>query len=646
MLAFVVFTTEVVFDMETTDLVPAFLQGKQFISRIRHSNEAFTLDPKTRKAGVAMSIRQPIVCVLGHVDTGKTLLLDNIRKSSVQAREVGGITQHIGASFFPIDTLVEICGPLLSQLKGKIKIPGLLIIDTPGHEAFANLRKRGGGAADIAILIIDVLKGFEAQTYESLEILRARKTPFLVGVNKIDRITGWKFKSGRLFLESYQSQDGSVQEELDNRLYTIMGVFSNHNLQSERFDRVKNFTKSIALVPVSAKTGEGIPELLSVLVGLTQQYLKKQLLVTKGPGKGTILEVTEEPGLGITINAIIYDGVLRRGDTIVVGGKEKPIVTKVRAALLPKPLDEIRDPRDKFSSMNMISAASGIKIAAPNLDMALAGAPLYVVPSEEETESYIDRVSEEVEKVKITTDIDGVILKTDALGSLEAIAESLKRLDVPIRLADVGDVSKRDIVEAEVVKVHEPLYGVVLAFNVKVLPDAEIEAIDHRVKIFQHGIIYHLIDDFIAWVRSEREKVIQHELEYMIRPGKIQIMQGYIFRKAKPAIVGVKVLAGQIKPKLVLIKVDGTDVGEIKQIQDRGKAVSEAKAEMEVAVSLDKPVVGRHINEKDTLYVRVPEAHARALLTRLKHQLTTEEVETLEEYVELMRKITTPFWAA
>lgn len=646
MLAFVVFTTEVVFDIETTDLVPAFLQGKQFISRIRHSNEAFTLDPKTRKAGVAMSIRQPIVCVLGHVDTGKTLLLDNIRKSSVQAREVGGITQHIGASFFPIDTLVKICGPLLSQLKGKIKIPGLLIIDTPGHEAFANLRKRGGGAADIAILIIDVLKGFEAQTYESLEILRARKTPFLVGVNKIDRITGWKFKSGRLFLESYQSQDGSVQEELDNRLYTIMGVFSNHNLQSERFDRVKNFTKSIALVPVSAKTGEGIPELLSVLVGLTQQYLKKQLLVTKGPGKGTILEVKEEPGLGITINAIIYDGVLRRGDTIVVGGKEKPIVTKVRAALLPKPLDEIRDPRDKFSSINMISAASGIKIAAPNLDMALAGAPLYVVPSEEETESYIDRVSEEVEKVKITTDIDGVILKTDALGSLEAIAENLKRLDVPIRLADVGDVSKRDIVEAEVVKVHEPLYGVVLAFNIKVLPDAEIEAKDHRVKIFQHGIIYHLIDNFIAWVRSEREKVIQHELEYMIRPGKIQIMQGYIFRKAKPAIVGVKVLAGQIKPRLVLIKVDGTDVGEIKQIQDRGKAVSEAKAEMEVAISLDKPVIGRHINEKDTLYVRVPEAHARALLTRLKHQLTTEEVETLEEYVELMRKITTPFWAA
>ncbi|MCK4933775.1 translation initiation factor IF-2 [Candidatus Bathyarchaeota archaeon] len=593
-----------------------------------------------------MPTRQPIVCVLGHVDTGKTLLLDNIRKSSVQAREIGGITQHIGASFFPIDTLMEFCGPLLTQLKGKIKIPGLLIIDTPGHEAFANLRKRGGGAADIAILIIDVLKGFEAQTYESLEILKARRTPFLVGVNKIDRISGWKFESGKLFLESYQSQDLSVREDLDNRLYTIMGVFSTLNIQSERFDRIKDFTKSIALVPVSAKTGEGIPELLSVLVGLTQQYLKKQLLVTMGPGKGTVLEVKEEPGLGVTINAIIYDGVLRRGDMIVVGGKEQPIVTKVRAALLPKPLDEIRDPRDKFSSVDVIPAASGIKIAAPDLDMALAGAPLYVIPSKEETEDYINLVSEEGEKVKVTTDVDGVILKTDALGSLEAIAESLRRENFPIRLADVGDVSKRDVVEAKVVKDHEPLYGVVLAFNVKVLPDAEEEARDHRVEIFQNKIIYHLIDDFVEWIRGEKERMTQYELERMIKPGKIRILPGYIFRKAKPAIVGVKVLAGQIKPRLVLVKEDGTDVGEIKQIQDRGKAVSEARTDMEVAVSLNKPIVGRHINEKDTLYVRVPEAHAKALLTKLKQQLTTEEIEVLNEYVELMRKKTTPFWAA
>jgi translation initiation factor 5B len=593
-----------------------------------------------------LSTRQPIVCVLGHVDTGKTLLLDNIRKSSVQAREAGGITQHIGASFFPIDTLMEICGPLLDRLKGKIRIPGLLIIDTPGHEAFANLRRRGGGAADIAILVVDVLKGFEAQTHESLEILKARKTPFLVAVNKIDRVNGWKNQPEKLFLESYKSQDQSVREDLDNHLYRIMGAFSTLNLSSERFDKIMDFTKSVALVPVSAKTGEGIPELLSVLIGLAQQYLKKQLLVTRGPGKGTVLEVKEEPGLGITINAVIYDGVLRRGDMIVVGGKKQPIVTKIRAALLPKPLDEIRDPRDKFSSMDKVVAASGVKIAAPDLDMALAGAPLYVIPREEETESYVDLVSEEVEKVKVTTDVNGVILKTDALGSLEAIAESLTREEIPIRLADVGDVSKRDVVEAKVVRDNEPLFGVVLAFNVRVLPDAEDEADDYGIKIFQSNLIYHLIEDFVGWVRSEKEKASESELGRMVRPGKIQIIPGYIFRKAKPAIVGVKVLAGQIRPRLSLVKADGSDVGEIRQIQDRGEAVSEAGVGMEVAISLSKPIVGRHINENDTLFIRIPEAHAKSLLTKLNDQLTSDELEALNEFVKLMRKKTTPFWAA
>lgn len=586
------------------------------------------------------------MCVLGHVDTGKTLLLDNIRKSSVQAREVGGITQHIGASFFPLETLVELCGSLLASLKGKIQIPGLLMIDTPGHEAFANLRKRGGGVADIAILVVDVLKGFEAQTYESLDILKVRKTPFLVAMNKVDRIPGWKSQPEQLFLESYASQATSVREDLDNRLYTVMGTFSTLSFQTERFDRVKDFTRTIALVPVSAKTGEGIPELLSVLVGLTQQYLKTQLQVTKGPGKGTVLEVREEPGLGITVNAIIYDGVLKKGDIIVVGAQEQPIVTRVRAVLLPKPLDEIRDPRDRFSAVTSVSAAAGIKIAAPDLDAALAGAPLYVVPSDDRTQEFVHMVSEEIEKVKIATDVDGVVLKTDALGSLEAIAGRLKQEVVPVRLADVGDVSKRDVVEASVVKEREPLYGAVLAFNVRILPDAEEEAKDRGVRIFQHNVIYHLIDDFVDWLRSERDKLALREFDQLVKPGKIRIMPGYIFRKAKPAIVGVEVLAGRIRPKVALVNKDGDEVGEIMQIQDRSKAVPEATAKAEVAVSLDKPIVGRHINEKEILYVRIPEPHAKMLITKFQDRLTTEELEALQEYIALMRVKTNPFWAA
>src|SRR5512136_1650387 len=365
-----------------------------------------------------MSVRQPIVCVLGHIDTGKTLLLDKIRKTSVQAREAGGITQHIGASFFPVETLRQLIGPLLSSLKGDVEIPGLLIVDTPGHEAFTNLRRRGGSVADIAILVVDMLKGFEAQTYECIDILKARKTPFIVAVNKIDRVPGWQAHPSTPFLKSYSTQDSYVQENLDNRLYEIMGLFSRSGFRTDRFDHVKDFTSTIALVPTSAKTGEGLTELLMVLVVLTQQYLKKRLQTTVGPAKGSVLEVKEEPGLGLTLNTIIYDGTLRKDDLIVVGGKEKPVVTNIRAILVPKPLDEIRDPRDRFSTVDCVFAAAGIKIVASGLEGALAGAPLYVVPEGEQIDRYAKLVTEEIDRIRIATEIAGVVIKADTLGSL------------------------------------------------------------------------------------------------------------------------------------------------------------------------------------------------------------------------------------
>jgi translation initiation factor 5B len=591
-----------------------------------------------------MPIRQPIVCVLGHVDTGKTLLLDKIRKTSVQAREAGGITQHIGASFFPVETLKQLIGPLLSTLKGEIEIPGLLIVDTPGHEAFTNLRRRGGSVADIAILVIDILKGFEAQTYECIEILKARKTPFIVAVNKIDRVPGWKPQPATPFLKTYASQDAYVKENLDNRLYEIMGIFSRSGFRTDRFDHIKDFTSTIALVPTSAKTGEGLNELLMVLVGLTQQYLKKRLQTTEGSAKGSVLEVKEEPGLGLTLNIVVYEGTLQKDDLIVVGGKEKPIITNIRAILVPKPLDEIRDPRDRFSSVDCIVAAAGVKIVASGLEGALAGAPLYAVPSGEAPEKYAKLVTDEIKKIRIATDIKGIVLKADTLGSLEAIAEILKQNNVPLRIADVGDVSKRDVVEASVVKAREPLFGVILAFGVKILPDAEDEAANTGVQIFKEPIIYNLIDNYLEWLKSKREAKIEHEFEKLVKPGKILVMAGFVFRRAKPAIFGVEILGGQLKPKYSLVRSeDGLDIGEVQQIQDKGKAVSEAKQGMQVAVSMEKPIVGRQVFEKDILYVKVPERDAMALMTAHVDQLSEGEQEALKEFIKIMQK-KTPFW--
>jgi translation initiation factor 5B len=593
-----------------------------------------------------MSIRQPIVCVLGHVDSGKTLLLDKIRKTSVGAREAGGITQHIGASFFPVETIQQMIGPqLAATLKSGIEIPGLLVIDTPGHEAFTNLRRRGGSVADIAILVVDVMRGFEAQTYECIEILKAKKTPFIVAANKMDRVGGWAAQPDSAFLKSYAKQNSYTKEDLDNKLYDVMGSFSKLKINSDRFDHIKDFTSTVAIVPVSAKTGEGIPELLMVLIGLTQQYLKKQLQTIEGPAKGSVLEIKEEPGLGLTLNAIIYDGTLNKDDIIVLGGREKPIVTRIRAILVPKPLDEMRDPRDKFTSVESVFAAAGVKIVASDLDEALAGAPLYAVGPQETPDKYAQIIEDEIKKIRIAKQVEGVILKADTLGSLEAIAEMLKANNVQVRIADIGDVSKRDIIEASAVKSHEPLLGVILAFGVKLLPDAEIEAATRGVQIFKEQIVYHMIEKYLDWVKSRSEAKIEAELGKLVKPAKIMVIPGYIFRRAKPAIFGVEVLAGTLKPKTNLIRADdGEDVGDLQQVQDKGKAIPEATSGMQVAVSMDKPTVGRHIFEKDVLFVKVPEPDVRAFQGTFADKLNEEEQQALKDYIVAMRK-KSPFFA-
>jgi translation initiation factor 5B len=589
-------------------------------------------------------LRQPIVCVLGHVDSGKTTLLDNIRGSVVASREVGSMTQHIGASFFPMDTLQEICGPLAKGMISKIRIEGLLVIDTPGHSIFMNLRRRGGSVADIAILVIDVLRGFEPQTHESLSILKNRRTPFIVAANKIDTIPGWKHQNAKSFREAYRQQDPSVRRQLDELLYVIMGTFSRLGITADRYDKVNDFSKTVAIAPVSAKTGEGISELLAILIGLTQQYMEKQLTVTEGTAKGTVLEVKKESGLGTTIDAIIYDGILKRGDTLIIGGVEKPLVTKARAILLPKPLDEMRDPRDKFIPVTEVAAAAGVKISAPNIEEAVAGAPIFSVRSDESLEPYIQAVSEEVERLRIITDKLGIVVKTDTLGSLEALIGELENHGVAIRIADVGGVSRRDIIEAASIKRVSRYQGVILAFNVPILQDAEAEAHIQNIPIFRNNVIYRLIEEYNNWFETERDAELKMKIESLIYPGKIKVLPGLIFRKSKPAVFGVEILSGKIQSKYALVSKVGKQVGEISQMQDKGQTISKAEKTMKVAISLKDGVVERDFNENDTLYVDVPERHVKEFLSKYISEISPEDVQILKELIEIKRQHI-PLWA-
>lgn len=579
------------------------------------------------------SIRQPIVVVLGHVDSGKTSILDKIRGTAVQAREAGGITQHIGASFFPPETLKAICGPLLKAFGGDVRIPGLLVIDTPGHEAFSNLRQRGGSAADIAILVVDSTKGLEPQTYESIEILRQRKVPFMVALNKIDLLAGWRPMPNKPLLQSIKSQDKFTQEELDRAIYTVVGQLSQLGFQSEAFYRVKNFTREVAIVPVSAVTGEGIPELLAVLVGLTQEYMQKRLRYAGGPARGIVLEVREEPGLGPTANVILVNGVLKVGNRIALGTREGAIFTRVRALFMPKPLDEMRDPRDRFMPVGEVKAAAGVKVGAPNLEDVLAGSPLIGIEGEKDEKEAVEVIESEVKKVFIETDKLGIVLKADTLGSLEALIGMVRKKGIPIRIADIGPVTKRDAIQASIVREKDRYLGVILAFNVKVLEEAK------SVPIFQDKVIYSLIDSYIEWVEREREAEARAIFSSFTMPAKFQVLKGFVFRRSNPAIFGIEVLVGKVKQKVRVMNAEGKEVGMIHQIQSQGQPVQEAVKGEQVAISMREPTVGRQIKEGEVLYTLPSSEEARLLSTKFRDRLSEEEQQVLDEIIKIRRRV-------
>ncbi|MYB47305.1 MAG: translation initiation factor IF-2 [Cenarchaeum sp. SB0662_bin_33] len=585
-----------------------------------------------------MVIRQPIVAVLGHVDSGKTSLLDKIRGTGVQGREAGGITQHIGASFLPHDTVKKTCGRLYDRLKSDSIIPGILVIDTPGHEVFKNLRSRGGSAADIAILVVDAARGFQPQTQESFKILKSRKVPFVIALNKCDQISGWRGTSTPFISEAVKEQDETVRTELDRSIYDIVGTLSILGYKSEVFYRVKDFRSEVSIIPISAKTGVGIPELLTVLVALTQQYMKYRLEQDEKEARGIILEANHETGLGGTANIILIDGIIKKDNHIIMAKRDGIIVTKPKAILLPKPLDEMRDPRDKFQDVDYVRAAAGLKIASPDLDGVLPGSTLYVAKNEGDIKMYSDMIRSEMESVFIDTQTRGVTLKCDTIGSLEAMVQMLNEKGVQIAKADIGPVNRRDVMEARATKDVDRRLGVILAFNVKVFPDATEEADVGHVRIFQERVIYKLIDDYTEWVRQD----IIHEEDAVfaeITPlAKFTFLKGYTFRNSNPAVFGIRIEGGTLRSKTPFMNTNGRRVGIIHQLQHDGKTIQEVRTGQEVACSVRNVTIGRHIFEEDVYHTLPTSTEAKNLKGRFIDRLSSEQISMLDHIIDVQRE--------
>lgn len=571
-----------------------------------------------------MTIRQPIITLVGHVDHGKSSILDFIRKTNIISQEAGGITQKISSSSIPMESIKQISGELLNSLKIKLTIPGMLFVDTPGHAAFNSLRKRGGNLADIAILVIDIREGIMPQTSESIEILKNYKTPFIIALNKIDNISGYQSKPNLHLLKNLQSQSEMATQEVESKLYNIVAKLSELGINSERFDRVDDYTKQIAIIPCSAKTGEGIPELLMVLSGLAQKYLEKSLKIKiKGPAKGTILEIKEEKGLGKTIDVIIYDGTLNKNDKIAIATLDKPIITKVKGLFTQE--KGILKPKDS------VTAASGVIINAANLDKAISGMPLQAIKNN--LAQVKKELKESVEEVLIETEKDGIIIKADTLGSLEALTLLLKEKNIQIKRASIGDINKKDISESKSEK--EKSNKVILGFNIK-------NTLSTEVKIITNNIIYKIIEDYELWKIKERAQEEAKVLQDITSPAKVQILRGCIFRQSNPAVVGIKIMGGKLKKDSALMKEDGSKCGTIKSIQDNGENIPEAIKNQEVAISIPHIIVGRQIDEDYILYSDISEDDF-SKLKKLKKFLKPDEIEVLKEIIEIKRK-SKPLW--
>ncbi len=581
--------------------------------------------------------RQPIVAVLGHVDHGKTSLLDHVRslgeqgRSSVMDREAGGITQHIGATEVPSGILNELCRPLLG---GKtFDSPGLLFIDTPGHHSFSSLRARGGSLADIAILIVDVMEGCRPQTRESLRILKQSKTPFVIAANKVDRIYGWNCEEGRSMAISMGEQTKEVLGLFDQRYWDLVGEFAEDGFNLERYDRIKDFTKEIALVPVSAREGEGIQDLLAVVIGLAERYLEDQLTDVDGSGEATVLEMKEERGLGKTLDLILHRGAIRKGDEIVLVSDKGGVSTRVKGLFSPRGMSEMRDAGDRWDDTESVFAAAGVKISAPSLEGVLVGTTLRVVGSDDEREAALQEANAEA-NLSIDLDEEGVCIKSDTVGGLEALAKELRGIGVPIREASIGKVSRRDVRSAEASS--DPLHRVIMAFSTDILGEAEeeIETSEAGVKHIGSDIIYRILEEHDEWLEIRKSELEEERRELVVYPGRIMLLPDHTFRVSKPAVVGVRVLAGRIHIGQGLLK-EGRRIGRIKSIRSGQESMKEAKQGAEVAISVDGVTVGRQIDEGDVLLVDIPESHARKLR---KMEMSQVEREVYEELLELHRK--------
>lgn len=591
------------------------------------------------------NLRAPVICVLGHVDTGKTKILDKLRRTNVQDGEAGGITQQIGATNVPFNAIKESTKMCKEFQKAELKLPGMLIIDTPGHESFSNLRSRGSSLCDMAILVVDIMHGLEPQTIESINLLKQRKTPFVIALNKIDRLYQWKPMPQTDVSNVIKKQTSQCKSEFDERSRMVITEMAEQGLNTALFYENKNPKEYISLIPTSAHSGDGMGNLIALICSLCQTLLAKRLAYSEEL-QATAMEVKALPGLGTTVDVILVNGKLKEGDTVIVPGTEGPIVTQIRGLLMPQPMKELRV-KSQWEHHKEVKAAQGVKIIAKDLDHALAGLPVYSANKDDEIEYYKEELSVALKEVlgSIRLAERGVFVQASTLGSMEALLEFLRTSKIPYAGINIGPVHKKDIMKASVMLEHDSQYAVILAFDVKVEREAQDLADSLNVTIFTADIIYHLFDKFTAY-RDELKKKKQEEFKHIaVFPCKLRVLPNCIFNSRDPIVCGVSVESGFVKvgTPICIPSQQFLDIGHVSSIENNNKPVDIARKGMEVcikieAVSGDSPkMFGRHFDHTDLLYSKISRASIDAVKDYFREEMQKSDWQLIVELKKLFQ---------
>ena len=624
--------------------------------------------------GAKHEMRQPIIAVLGHVDHGKTTLLDKIRsmdtsvKSDVVARESGSITQHVGATEIPAHALNQARNKLLEFAKREQKefqSRGIVFIDTPGHDAFTTIRTRGGNLANLAILIIDIADGIKPQTVECIELLHELEKDYVIVLSKIDRIHGWTTEENRSFIESLQSQKPHAHEEFMKKIYELQGKFAEFGKNVYLYHENSNPKEDVSMVPISAIDGEGLDDLLFVIMEMSERFLAKDLTSTRAACEATIIEVKKEKGLGDTLDVLLTNGTLRQGEEFLfVNENEGYSESKIRNILRPKPFFEMKSAGNQWESVSDVQAAAAIKLIGPNFSGAVTGLPLLLKRDLQDKEfakrwlAIVDEYQgrkltgrcEQCDELLYISDFDahketedcrnanispkGILVKADSTGGIEALVNELKKENIPVRYSGTGPLLKREINDI-IHQQEDQLFRAVLCFNVKINPLAEELAQKHHIEIFQHDIVYALKDRFLEW-REEQYSILNKEKDKeLMLPGEFLFLADHTFNKKSPAIIGVRILNGKIQVGQRILNTEGNSIGLVQSIRLKGEAAFSAKKGDEVAIGIKGGNVDRNLHPEHTYLADIDSKHASTLR---KRKLAIDVQEILEKLQQLHRK--------